>query len=64
MKDVPLTRELHRSGNSTVLTIPPDILEKAGIEKGDQIAFSVTEDGEIRLNTKRDTNNELQAGAD
>jgi antitoxin component of MazEF toxin-antitoxin module len=44
-----VTRELFSSGNSTVLTIPPDILEEAGFELGDEVAFNVDDDGGIVL---------------
>jgi antitoxin component of MazEF toxin-antitoxin module len=51
-----VTRELFSSGNSTVLTIPPAILEEAGFEQGDEITFNVDDEGGIVLrNAERGT---------
>lgn len=63
MDDIPITRELFKSGNSTVLTIPPEILDKAGFEKGDSVAFSITGSGEIRLKRASDIQDEAEAPA-
>lgn len=46
---VVVTRRLFSSGNSTVLTIPPDILEDAGFEQGDKLSFEVNGSGGIVL---------------
>jgi len=40
----PTTKKIHynkarKIGGSTVVSIPPEILEKLGIEEGDEIAF-------------------------
>ena len=54
---VVVTRRLFSSGNSTVLTIPPDILEDAGFEEGDKLSFEVGRGGGIVLR-------EAEEGAD
>lgn len=50
---VSLTRKLRRSGNSTVLTIPSEILEEADLDREDKLGFSVDGDGQVTL-TKSD----------
>ena len=43
-------RKIRSSGNSTVLTIPPQVLDVAGLEAGDGVEISADlETGEIRL---------------
>jgi antitoxin component of MazEF toxin-antitoxin module len=46
-------RELRASGNSTVVTIPPQILQQAGLERGDEVEL-VAElgSGQITIQSK------------
>lgn len=46
---ISLTRKLRRSGNSTVLSIPPEILDAADLEASDEVAFAIDEDGNVVL---------------
>jgi antitoxin component of MazEF toxin-antitoxin module len=39
--DEALVRPLYRSGNSTVVTIPPRVLEASGLAEGDGVAVTV-----------------------
>ncbi len=44
------TRKLRDSGNSTVLTIPPEILDVADLEAGDEITLTADmESGKITI---------------
>lgn len=47
-------RELHKSGGSTVLTIPPMLMEQVGLAEGDEIAIHVDQEQEHLLLTKAD----------
>lgn len=38
-------RALRHSGNSTVLSIPPEVLQFAGLEQGDEVAIVTKFDG-------------------
>ena len=53
-------RRVRESGNSTVVTIPPQVLDAAGIEVGDtvQVAASLNGDGEIVLRRLDDDDEE------
>ncbi len=48
---------LRQSGNSTVVTIPPAILEAAGFEQGDKVSVTAQMDstGRIVLSEAEDT---------
>ena len=48
------TTRLHKMGNSTAVTLPRDVLEKAGLERGDQVTLQVR-DGRIEI-VKADDN--------
>lgn len=39
--EVRKTGRLRRSGDSTVLTIPPEVLEQAGAGEGDRVTIAV-----------------------
>ena len=57
--EVRATRELRRSGNSVVVSIPPAILHEAGFQKGDGVVLVAGSDGgEIKLMAP-DTDSEL-----
>lgn len=43
------TVRLSRQGNSTGVTLPKDLLDELGLERGDELAVSKEEDGSIRL---------------
>lgn len=48
-------RKLRDSGNSTVLTIPPEILDVADLEAGDEIEIQADmQSGEITIRKKED----------
>ncbi len=51
---ISLTRKLRRSGNSTVLTIPTEILETADLEADDEIEFALDNEGRIVLSKTED----------
>jgi len=42
------TRKLHRSGDSTVMSMSPQMQSALGVERGDRVAVFV-EDGELRI---------------
>lgn len=43
-------RELRQSGDSVVLTLPPDILRKAGVSEGDEVRIATPfSGGEISI---------------
>jgi len=49
---VTAVRKLRESGNSTVLTIPPQVLEGGGFEPGEQVrVVADMEGGGIRIET-------------
>jgi len=49
------TRRLRKSGNSTVVSLPPELLRKAGFEEGDEIEVAAGFDGgEIELRKSDD----------
>lgn len=39
-------RKLHDSGNSTVLTIPQEVLDAVGMESGDQVTITAEVQGD------------------
>lgn len=39
-------RKLHDSGNSTVLTIPQEVLDAVGMESGDQVSITAKVQGD------------------
>lgn len=40
-----LSKELYRSGHSTVLTIPPEVLDALGWDRGDTVFLETDSDG-------------------
>lgn len=49
-REVRTQRQFRRSGNSTVVSIPAEILETADFETGDEVEVAaVFEEGQIRL---------------
>lgn len=59
-----LTRKLHPSGNSTVLVIPPEILDAAELGAGDVVSFEVAGDDEVILREAAVGESEQEAPAD
>ena len=52
------TRPLRKSGNSVVVSIPPEVLETAGLERGDTIELSAPFEGGKITVTKSDAGEE------
>lgn len=50
-----VTRKLHRSGGSCVLTIPPMVMSQVGFAEGDEIAIHVDQKREQLVLTSGDT---------
>lgn len=46
--------KLVKQGNSTGLTLPVEILDRAGLKRGDEVAITVQGDGRIEI-TRADT---------
>lgn len=52
---VTATRKLRQSGGSTVLTIPPEVMDAMELEEGDDLVMQADyKDGEIRLRKSED----------
>lgn len=54
------TRSLYTSGGSTVIAIPPEMLDTADLENGDDLVISLElgNDGELRLRRASDVDEE------
>ncbi|AVP39965.1 hypothetical protein HOV17_gp02 [Halorubrum pleomorphic virus 9] len=47
--DLSQTRKVRESGSSVAVTIPPAVVEKSGIEPGEQVLFTCEEDGGVTM---------------
>jgi antitoxin component of MazEF toxin-antitoxin module len=43
------TRKVREDGGSVVVTIPPEVVERSGIELGEDVRFGTVEGGEVAL---------------
>jgi antitoxin component of MazEF toxin-antitoxin module len=43
------TRKVREDGNSVVVTIPPEVVERSGIDVGQDVKFGSVKDGEVAM---------------